>query len=200
MVRRCVYIYFDRRGSVIYVGRTCRGRRRVEEHRAEEWWWPMVDGSKVVHVPDTHMERCLEGLLIQVYRPLGNKCQPGNEETDLEAHVWLVEEDLEKNLPRQTELERYRRRVTPEHRDQLVEAAARRELREAQALVATLASLLETQKELDPDADLTDWLRNLKLAEELAEERARAVPVALANRATIPGGHAPAIRSVLPIH
>jgi hypothetical protein len=64
-----LYRYFDRNGTLIYVGVTKRGIRRNLEHAFDKEWWPHVHHQKVTHFDTYAQALAAEKAAIQEYRP-----------------------------------------------------------------------------------------------------------------------------------
>lgn len=43
-----VYRFFDRHGTLLYIGVTYNVKVRMEQHRWDKWWWPLVTGHTAV--------------------------------------------------------------------------------------------------------------------------------------------------------
>lgn len=67
-----VYLYYDARDSLLYVGITSRAMRRQDEHNVKEWW-PFVVRQEVVHCDSRAEALALERDLIQDLQPPFNK-------------------------------------------------------------------------------------------------------------------------------
>jgi predicted GIY-YIG superfamily endonuclease len=67
-----VYLYYDRRGVLLYVGITARNLQRNDEHTAKEWW-PFVNRQDVEHYPTRTDALRREKSLIQNRLPPFNK-------------------------------------------------------------------------------------------------------------------------------
>lgn len=64
-----VYRYYDRLGTLIYVGITRRGMARNAEHNTRAQWWPFVVRQEVDHFPSRAEAASREKELIRRYRP-----------------------------------------------------------------------------------------------------------------------------------
>lgn len=68
-----VYRYYDRDGTLLYVGVTKRGQIRNCEHASFKEWWPYVSTQEVEHFPTYQMALSEEKALICERRPPFNK-------------------------------------------------------------------------------------------------------------------------------
>lgn len=64
-----VYQYFDRAGVLIYVGITCTGIARNQQHNADKDWWQWVAKQTIEHYHSRAEALGREKALIQKYRP-----------------------------------------------------------------------------------------------------------------------------------
>jgi hypothetical protein len=68
-----LYRYYDANHKLLYVGITCRGARRAEEHAKSQPWWPRQAWMRSVHY-DTWVEaEEAERLAIAAEKPECNK-------------------------------------------------------------------------------------------------------------------------------
>lgn len=68
-----VYLYYDARGSLIYVGITKRGQGRQLEHNAKAEWWSFVARQEVEHYGTRDEAALREKFLIRDHRPPFNQ-------------------------------------------------------------------------------------------------------------------------------
>lgn len=69
-----VYLYYDKRGVLLYVGITKRNIARNDEHSVKEWW-PFVAEQKIEHHPSREVALARETMLIREHRPPFNRQQ-----------------------------------------------------------------------------------------------------------------------------
>lgn len=100
---QCIYIYSDKNGAVLNVGRTGRGRRRQAEHLATKVWWPATATITIIHTPDERVTSCMESLLIHYYRPRYNTRREKGDYVVAAQH--LSDSGQLERLPRRENLE-----------------------------------------------------------------------------------------------
>lgn len=64
-----VYLYFDHRGILIYVGITARGKARQIEHNQAAEWWRYVAKQEIEHYESREEAAVRESWLIRNRRP-----------------------------------------------------------------------------------------------------------------------------------
>lgn len=64
-----VYRFYDRAGTLLYVGITGAGRARGEQHSRNAEWWPFVARQEVEHVSNRVIAERREKELIHQFRP-----------------------------------------------------------------------------------------------------------------------------------
>lgn len=67
--RTAVYRYYDRFGTLLYVGITGRGHRRFAEHVRTKDWWPYVASQEVEHYPTRSDAEDRERYLVEALTP-----------------------------------------------------------------------------------------------------------------------------------
>jgi hypothetical protein len=66
-----LYRMFDAENHLLYVGVSCRGARRFDEHNAKSWW-PAVSAITVQHFPDRNSALDAEAAALVTESPLHN--------------------------------------------------------------------------------------------------------------------------------
>lgn len=64
-----VYVYADRQGRVLYVGRTARPTERIVEHARNAAWWPQVHTYKAHETKSVEDAKRLELFLSDLLQP-----------------------------------------------------------------------------------------------------------------------------------
>jgi predicted GIY-YIG superfamily endonuclease len=80
----CVYRVYDRDGNLLYIGQTCKRKRRMRLHRQRSRWWP-EDYSPRVEFQECESywdSMIVEGRAILAENPIHNKERPSAETID----------------------------------------------------------------------------------------------------------------------
>lgn len=72
MTTNTLYRAYDKAGQLLYVGVSCRGIRRFDEH-AKRPWWQTVAAIKVEHFHDRKAAFDAESLAITAEAPVHNR-------------------------------------------------------------------------------------------------------------------------------
>jgi predicted GIY-YIG superfamily endonuclease len=67
-----LYWFYDAEGTLLYVGITNSGVKRMEQHGAEKLWWPKVSHIAVDHFPTRDEALAAEDAAIRKHEPLHN--------------------------------------------------------------------------------------------------------------------------------
>lgn len=97
-----VYLYYDKRGLLIYVGITSRGVQRQRQHNADKEWWKYVTRQEVAHFQTRKAALLRERELIQKHRPPFNRQHNPTYKYSRRAYEDILQNDR-KPVPRKDE-------------------------------------------------------------------------------------------------